>query len=232
MIIEAHPEGIFKDKNASTPVDDLDELDLYDDYGFEKKIWDVNGNRIRRINFHQYTGPKRAGILVNLSTIDELFRSGPVYDDARDVKFTDVVFKYPHAFIQNSGSVQTRRPMPFCEPILEDINIRIAMEGLRAVYVSSVQLYSRSIHYIAPRANEHPSPHGQVTARYIAPFARTRPEKNAAAKAIHKLGNRLPYQNYNKKIRSEHVKPDLRIEQVFVIRANRMVNGEITPEYV
>lgn len=231
-IINRNPDGIFMGKNKSTPVGDLRDLALHDRFGFERKIWDVNGNRIPRLEFREYTGTERAGILVDLSSIDQLFRSAAVYSDGRDVKLADRVDKYPHAFIANSGSVQSRRPIPMFEPIINSINAEVAKDGLHAVYISSVQLYNRSIHFMFPRASEHPSPHGQVTARFLAPFARSRSEKTAAEKATRKLNDRLPYQNYNKKIRSPHVRPDLRIEQVFVIRANRMVGNEITPKYV
>lgn len=237
-ILQDHPDGVFRSRdNQDAPIEDLDDLNLYDEYGFEIKIFDINRRAIRRRTFvadEPQNPPRPAGILVNLDTVDEFFRSGNAYEDARDVIVADAINRYPYALIRNSGSVQTRRPLPLFQPLLEDINRDIEKPDLtrRALYSSSVQLYNLSIHWISPRANEHPSPHGLITASFLGRFARTEPEKKAAEKAARKLGNVLPYQNYNQKMLSRHNKPDLRIEQVFVIRANRLNNDRITPKYV
>lgn len=235
VILTQHPRGVFKKRprqgEPSVPINALEDLPLLDRYGFERRIWDHRGRRIHR-QVVEEENQRPSGILVDLEKIDDLFRSGDVHQDSRDGRFLETVFKYPYAFIRNSGSVQARRPLPLFQPLLRSINTEIAKPDQHAVYATDVQLYNRSLHFISPRANEHPALHGLTTARFLSAYARTNKDKKTGAKIETAMGNSLPYQRLEIKTTSPHVEPDLRIEQVLVIQANRLAGGKITPKYI
>jgi hypothetical protein len=246
----AHHPSLFltKDASPSTKVHDLALLDMKDHRGREIRVYDQSGRRVNRRKIVDRLNDNPCGVLLNLSTVERAFTEGgpPPYYSPLDMVVSKVVDKYPAAFIREAGSIQTRQPLPSFTPIIADINERLAArrthavnqvlnddnelvpEDLgpqQAVFTTSTQIYNRSLHYLAPRASEHVALHGEATAAAGAMFVSNPSNKRASREALRRVEHTLPFERLEEKFDGPHLSKDLRVEQVHIIRSNRIKNG-------
>jgi hypothetical protein len=138
-IIEEYGEdGIFDsaDLNFRQPVTLDDDYPLVDENGQEVRIYDANGNRInRRLALIDLSAPP-CGVLVNLKTIQALFKPSrePLQDEARSVTSEDLAIAeeqdqhhihidaYPLAFLGSFGNIQANGVPPCFYPKITEIN--------------------------------------------------------------------------------------------------------------
>jgi hypothetical protein len=217
-----------------------------DDAGFEIPVYTATGDIVdrRRSNCDIDKDDDVCGILLNLERIDGLFDLAvdQPFVDSQIFKTNPSVAKYPQAFLHNIGQIQARRPLPLLTPSLYKINNviatreevaeenpgRVLNDDLdlvappspphHALVATSVQVYNRLLHHIAPRANEHAATLGQVTAAMAGKSARSDADRRKAEQAASKIRTYLPHTLLRHTAESLHASKDLRIEQVYVLR--------------
>lgn len=200
---------------------------LHDADGETQPVYDEDGNEIERVSPVASDG-HQCGVLINLETADELLESpnGVPYENPDDMELGTGISKYPLACLRGVGQVQARRPLPHFSPVVEAINDEVAMPSQdgnpkQALFSTSFQAYNRSIHNIAPRANEYKIKVGMVTAAMGGRFARAPSESNKATNARNAIDPHLPHQMLRNSILDDPPS-DLRVEQVFVIHFDRL----------
>lgn len=169
----------------------------------------------------------------------------PCYVNAEVYRSTDSVAKYPMAFLRSIGQIQARQPLPLLAQPLRTVNNTIARREepsddehiqaaphefnengdmiepahppMHAVFGTSIQMYNRMLHFVAPRANEHEAVCGHLTAAKGGFFAQSSTDKERARRARNKIQFHLPHMRLQQAALSGHVSKDLRIEQVYVM---------------
>jgi hypothetical protein len=241
------PLYLTNDSSPSSEIRDLASLDMKDERGREIRIYDSSGRRISRRKVVRRKTDDPCGVLVNLSTIERAFSEGglPPYYNPQDMVVSRVVDKYPAGFIRDAGSIQTRQPMPSFTPIIAEINECIAgrrthatnrvlnddnelvpedLGPQQAVFSVASQMYNRSLHYLAPRAGEYVVLHGEATSAAGAMFTSNSSNARASREALRRVEHTLPYERIEEKLGEPHLSKDLRVEQVLVVRSNRLKN--------
>jgi hypothetical protein len=200
-------------------VDDLDNLPLLDEHGYEKRIYDTNGRKIarRQASIAEWTSP--CAILVNLRTVTALFQSDDDMAVDEDLASDDEeatcskshankisLSVYPQAFLRDYGHIQAKGPLQLIQPTIQKINSdfppsddlgsdddigNIHMPQVPLVTGISTQMYGEWFHRAATQAGNMDVVRGRMSGALAAPSptATTTPKNRKTAEVLRKYCN-------------------------------------------
>ena len=240
-IIERNRNGIFDSSNRKRRrLVQLKDFPLLDDDGRERKIYNSNGERIRRRKPIVDDDSAPCGVLVNLKNIHRLFNlySASQEDDYDAEEYDEVhVDAYPLAFLKTAGNIQANGIPPCFYPVLTTINRSVGKRNefrkestedtdsetddnapsARAVKPVSAQFYNYITHRVATRAGQFDSQQGTVTAAISGASAITEKDQNTARKWQSYCDGGLPSERFHQKISVENCPTSCRAEFVYSV---------------
>jgi len=228
-------------------VDDLDDLPLLDEHGYEKRIYDTNGQKIarRQASIAEWTSP--CAILVNLRTITTLFQSDDDMAVDEDLDSDDEeatcsksrenkisLSVYPQAFLRDYGHIQAKGPLQLIQPMIQKINSNfppsddlgsddignIHEPQVPLVTGISTQMYGEWFHRAATQAGNLDVIRGRMSGALAAPSATatTTPTNRKTAEVLRKYCSlALPHARFADRIRVANCPSALRVESVYIV---------------
>jgi hypothetical protein len=235
------------DPSCRQRVDNLDELPLLDEHGYEKRIYDVNGRKIarRKASIAEWTLP--CAILVNLRTVTALFQSDDDMAVDEDLASDDEeatcskshetkisLSVYPQAFLRDYGHIQAKGPLQLIQPTIQKINSdfppsddlgsddvgNIHGPHVPLVIGISTQMYGEWFHRAATQAGNMDVVRGRMSGALAAPSltANTTPKNRKTAEVLRKYCNlALPYTRFADRIPVTNCPSALRVESVYIV---------------
>jgi hypothetical protein len=244
-----YPEGLWDSPNhdyrAEITIDELETMPLVDENGHEIPIYTENGYQIQRRVARFRTVQQPHGVLMQLSTMSNLFATNDDnnYMDGVPGPDTSEFSVYPQAGMRTAGHFQAKGLMTAFYPRVEAINTRLVLarddeddipeeEQSSHPPVTGIasQGYNAVMHSTRGMSNQHHDAQvGLVTGALSGAWAKGERLQRIARDMNRTCDHRLPHDSFAEKITNPQIKRDLRLENVYFVDLqalpNRMRNG-------
>jgi hypothetical protein len=226
-IWESNPDGLYTSPDPTDrerlTLDALEEMDLVDEDQHEIPIYTVDGFRVKRRIALFSPNDHSLGVLVDLATVNELFRTNlvgdTVYRHGLPGPQQATVTVYPQAGLRSAGHFQASGLMTSFYPFIEKISefVREGPDSTFPIKGIACQGYNSVMHSTRGHGvQHHDAQQGKVTAALGGRFATGPTEKKKHEKFVRDL-HTLPHILFDRKIRNPGIKRELRLENVYAI---------------
>lgn len=228
-----HPTGLYTTPDHRSrqriTLAELEDLDLLNEEGHEVAIYTVDGFRVnRRIIGFTTANYTPLGVLVNLATVNELFKHNHAddthYQHGRPGPDDPAVYLYPQAGLRSAGHFQASGLMSSFYPFIELLNEALRDvpddedDSRRPIEGVACQAYNSVMHHTRGYGvQHHEAQQGLVTGALGGRFASDEDGKAKCRELVRKCNSCLPHRAFERKISNQDIKRDLRLENVYVI---------------
>jgi hypothetical protein len=245
-IQQSYGDRFFDGCGNPLNIDDLEEMPILDDAGFEIPIYADGGYQIqRRLGAHD-PNVRPHGVLMNLYDIDKLIHPAAELENYCTESLATAYTVYPQAGLVTAGHFQANGLIAPFVPLLEGLNKEVQIQGdnydedANAVPIIGVgcQGYNALLHATRGRcAQHHDAQRGLVTGALAGLWAKTTSNKNKAKTLQIQCTNRLPHIEFQKKISNDDAERppldcSLRLENTFVVHMERLAAEHRNGRYV
>ena len=208
---------------------DLSNLELVDENQNEVPIYNKDGFRVKRRLAAYDSELSPLGVLVNLGSIHELFKTNhsddTFYLHGRPGPTKPKVHVYPQAGLRSAGHFQASGLMTSFYPLIERTNemLREFPEDLFPIEGVACQGYNTIMHSTRGYGvQHHEAQQGRVTAGIGGKFACDPSGKEKAKRVRNSLERCLPHTLFERKIHNASIKRDLRLENVYAVNVSAL----------
>lgn len=237
-IIATHGDEIYggpiPEDSQSLDYQDLQDLNILDDDGWEIPIYNQEGYRIERRLATHLPDTERHGILVDLRNLDDLFHSDEVFGLGDG---TTSYCVYPQAGLVTAGHFQAKGLISGFRPLLQKLNevVKVvesneddfqSMDGnnnnANPIIGVGCQAYNSLTHATRGRcAQHHDAQRGVVTATLAGAWAKTSANIRKATSLRNECRHRLPHMEFREKISksgfNDPIDCSMRVENTFIV---------------
>lgn len=208
--------------------------------GLERRVYNEDGLRLPRRRGMAERGAPSYGVLVNLRRMESLYNGTDALNVPRDDQYGPGLrparraikyFAYPQACLLSVGHCQANGVIPSVDDVVYDLNYSIlghdpdadAPSAFEFIWASTSQMYNVSAHrYRAQGARYHDAQRGELTALAAGTYATSTRTKSTAQRYQYETAFDLPHQRFSEKIKDRTLPRDIRLENVYILRIDRL----------
>jgi hypothetical protein len=229
-------------------LEDLANTDMLDDEGQEIPLYCEKGYHIpRRIPRYSKHTPAH-GMLLNLTTVKELFEPNEYDNDGLEWDEVDdpiTTYVYPQAGLKTAGHFQANGIMRPFKPFLAEVNESLQdvqredddttlVDGFKHIVKGiASQGYNGVMHSTRGHsAQHHDAQLGIVTAALAGHWASGNTNTRVATEFQEKCSHQFPHQAFEEKLKNKNIVRDLRLENVFYVDVKQMSDNDQNGRYI
>jgi len=249
--MDSAPDGVYTSRHPTTRHlinwEELADMPILDDDGLELPIYCDQGFIIpRRIPCFSKNTPAH-GMLLNLTTVKELFEPA-VYEDEgldwdNDEQHPDT-YVYPQAGLKTAGHYQANGIMLPFKRFIGEVNNSLHHINQSDDHNESPERSRRIVNGIASQgyngvmhstrghsAQHHDAQLGIITGALAGSWAQGESAKRVANKHKEKCAHQLPHQAFEEKIKNKNISRDLRLENIYYVDVKHMDDTDRNGQY-
>jgi hypothetical protein len=250
--MDFNPDGVYASSEGHNRVplslDDVREMDMVDDDGQEIQVYCEKGFVIpRRVPRYSKNTPAH-GLLLNLTTVKELFEPNDYDNEGLDWDEEDdsiTTYVYPQAGLKTAGHFQANGIMRSFKRFVTEVNESLKdvehdedvtlVAGGSPPIVRGIasQGYNGVMHSTRGHSAQHHNAQlGIITAALAGRWATGNMNTRVATEFQEKCSHQLPHKAFEEKIKNKNIIRDLRLENVYYVDVKAMCENDRNGRYL